>query len=173
MRVSLRTVCVSGVFLALSTGCSTQSPIGPSDAALGGRTPIPSLSSPQEADSSDASATVGALRADPARPRPSTWVDGELFAGVVTPAMFDPESDPFDELYMGGNGFKDGVPLISESKPGDQDYNGGRWHANALKADVDPDKYADATRVEDLDLDDFVSTDNYFECPLLPRRENS
>ena len=54
-----------------------------------------------------------------ARPRPDTWVDGELFAGVVTPATFDPASDPFDELYMGGDGFKDGVPLISESKPGD------------------------------------------------------
>ena len=71
---------------------------------------------------------------------------------------------------MGGNGFKDGVPLISESKPGEKDYNGGRWHANALRGDVDPDKYADACRVEDLNLDDFESTDNYFECPLLPRR---
>jgi hypothetical protein len=105
-----------------------------------------------------------------ARPRPQTWVDGELFAGVVTPATFKPESDPFDELYTGGNGFKDGVPLISESKPGDQDYNGGRWHKNVLNDNVDPDKYADATSVEDLDLNDFDSTEEYFECPLLPRR---
>ncbi len=103
-------------------------------------------------------------------PRPQTWVDGELFAGVVTPATFDPASDPFDELYAGGNGFRDGAPLISESKPGDQDYNGGRWHMNGLKAGVDPDKYANADRVEDLDLADFESTENYFECPLLPRR---
>ena len=105
-------------------------------------------------------------------PRPQTWVDGELFHGVVTPATFDPASDPFDELYAGGNGFKDGVPLISESKPGDQDYNGGRWHMNVLKDGVDPNKYANADRVEDLDLDDFDSTTNYFECPLLPRRGN-
>ncbi len=55
------------------------------------------------------------------RPRPQSWVDCELFAGVVTPATFDPESDPFDELYAGGEGFLDGVPLISEAKPGDQD----------------------------------------------------
>ena len=34
-----------------------------------------------------------------ALPRPQTWVDDELFNGVVTPATFDPESDPFDELY--------------------------------------------------------------------------
>ena len=95
---------------------------------------------------------------------------GSLFDGVVTPATFDPESDPFDELYAGGNGFLDGKPLISESKPGDQDYNGGRWHQNVLKAGVDPDKYKYASSVEDLDLADFDSTSNYFECPLLPRR---
>ena len=114
--------------------------------------------------------TTTALSFSKANPRPQTWVDGELFAGVVTPATFNPESDPFDELYAGGNGFKDGVPLISESKPGDQDYNGGRWHLNVLKADVDPNKYANATGDGDLDLNDFESTDQYFECPLLPRR---
>ena len=102
--------------------------------------------------------------------RPETWVDGELFAGVVTPATFDPANGNFDELYTGGNGFLDGVPLISESKPGDQDCNGGRWHLNTLKEDVDPDKYAGANRVEDLDLDDFDSMEAYFECPLLPVR---
>jgi hypothetical protein len=116
---------------------------------------------------------VHSVKGNGPRPRPQTWVDCELFDGVVTPATFDPESDPFDELYAGGNGFKNGVPLISESKPGDQDYNGGRWHQNVLKDDVDPHKYADACSVEDLDLDDFDSTDNYFECPLLPRRGNN
>lgn len=74
------------------------------------------------------------------------------------------------KLYAGGMGFKDMVPLISESKPGDQDYNGGRWHMNTLKGSVDPGKYAMACQVEDLDLNDFESTENYFECPLLPRR---
>lgn len=102
--------------------------------------------------------------------RPQIWADCELFGTVVTPATFDPADGPFDELYAGGSGFKDGVPLISESKPGDQDYNGGRWHLNVLKAGVQPDKYANACRVEDLDLNDFDSTGDYFECPLLPRR---
>ena len=41
---------------------------------------------------------------------------------------------------------------------------------NVLRAGVDPDKYANADRVEDLDLNDFESTDSYFECPLLPAR---
>ena len=112
------------------------------------------------------------------RPRPQTWVDGEIFNGVVTPATFDPASDPFDELYTGcaGTGFfgfKNGAPLISESKPGDQDYNGGRWHANAI---IDTDNcalYTDASSVEELDLSHFASTSDYFECPLLPRRGNN
>ncbi len=105
-----------------------------------------------------------------ARPRPETWVDGDRFAGVVTPATFDPANGNFDELYAGGSGFMDGVPLISESKPGDQDYNGGRWHLNSLKPGVPANKYANATSGNDLDLDDFESTPDYFECPMLPSR---
>jgi len=104
-----------------------------------------------------------------ALPRPETWVDEERFGGVVTPATFDPANGNFDELYMctDGTTFRDGVPLISESGPGDQDYNGGRWHLNVS---VNCDASADA--VEDLNLADFASTSVYFECPLLPRRGN-
>ncbi len=122
----------------------------------------------------DLAALISFLRGDGGpNPRPTTWVDGELFAGVVTPATFDPASDPFDELYAVGpdKSFLDGAPLISESKPGDQDYNGGRWHLNVLRADVVPaDKYINATGVDDLTLSDFDPMPVYFECPLLPRR---
>ena len=100
--------------------------------------------------------------------RTTLWADCDLYASVVTPATFNPNSDPFDQLYAAN--FKDGVGIVSESKPGDQDYNGGRWHLNVLKASVDPDKYINACSVEELDLNDFESTPNYFECPLLPRR---
>lgn len=105
--------------------------------------------------------------------RPQSWADCLLFDGVVTPANFKPESDPFDELYMNnlGIGFKEGKALISESKPGDHDYNGGRWHLNVIKPGVDPAKYRYACSVENLDLTDFMSTENYFECPLLPRKK--
>ena len=104
-----------------------------------------------------------------ALPRPETWVDGERFAGVVTPATFDPANGKFDELYMctDGTTFKDGVPLISDAGPGDRDYNGGRWHLN-VSMNCDPT----ADSVEDLDLGDFTSTSTFFECPLLPRRGN-
>ena len=106
-----------------------------------------------------------------ALPRPETWVDGERFGGVVTPATFDPANGNFDELYMNPSGFKNGVNLISESKPGDADYNGGRWHLNVLKAGVNPAKYAQACALEHLDPRDFESTDKYFVCPLLPRND--
>jgi hypothetical protein len=114
---------------------------------------------------SDGSVTNGK-----ALPRPMVWGDCELFGSVVTNTSFNPDHGNFDELYAGGNGFKEGVGLISDSKPGDQDFNGGRWHMNVLKEGVDPDKYMDACNVEDLDLNDFESTTNYFECPMLPRR---
>ncbi|MCI0696205.1 hypothetical protein L0337_29910 [candidate division KSB1 bacterium] len=100
--------------------------------------------------------------------RTQVWADCKLFDSVVTPAHFNPQSEPFDQLYMGG--FKDGIGLISDAKPGDQDYNGGRWHVNVLRSGVDPAKYATACNVEDLDPADFEGTQEYFECPLLPRR---
>jgi len=108
-----------------------------------------------------------------ALPRPETWVDGERFGGVVTPATFDPANGNFDELYMCGAAgtFKDGVPLISDAGPGDTDYNGGRWHLNVLKAGRTCPSTADSDA--DLNLADFQSTGVYFECPLLPRRGNT
>ena len=107
--------------------------------------------------------------------RPNSWADCERFAGVVTPTNFKPTSGNFDELYNTGGrgGFKNGVDLLSESKPGDSDYNGGRWHVNVLKGSVSASKYANACRVEDLDPNDFDSTNNYFECLLLPKRSNN
>jgi hypothetical protein len=41
---------------------------------------------------------------------------------------------------------------------------------NVLKAGVDLVKYANACQAEDLDLADFESTDNYFDCFLRPRK---
>jgi hypothetical protein len=65
--------------------------------------------------------------------RPQTWVDDELFDGVVTSAVFKPTAGFFDELYTGGDGFLDGVGLISDAGPGDTDYNGGRWYLDILR----------------------------------------
>jgi hypothetical protein len=102
------------------------------------------------------------------------WADCVLFETKGTSTSFKPGHGFFDELYTipSGGSFANGVTSISEAKPGDMDYNGGRWHVNELAAGVDPAKYANACSVDDLDLADFVSTTTYFECPLLPIRRN-
>jgi hypothetical protein len=97
------------------------------------------------------------------------WADCRVYGTVITPTDL-PMHGNFDELYMNPAGFKNGIMSISETKPGDMDYNGGRWHVNELKAGVNPMKYANACSVEDLDLNDFTSTETYFVCPLMPRK---
>jgi hypothetical protein len=101
------------------------------------------------------------------------WADCEAFGTLGTKSSFKATAGNFDELYNGAH-FKDGLGAISESKPGDQDFNGGRWHVNTLKGGVDVNKYWSACSVEDLyaiDMnfkDDFESTNTYFECPMIP-----
>lgn len=97
------------------------------------------------------------------------WADGELFATVGTPTQFEPGQGPFDILFQGN--FKDGIGAISESKPGDRDYNGGRWEVWQLKEGVATD-YTDVDSADDLDINDFEPAGVYFECPLRPRRGN-
>ena len=166
----LWTVCLGlGVLVMTMAGCEAQLPTTPSGFEVGSGATLGTVGIGATLP------TGGVLALGGPNPRPSTWVDGELFAGVVTPATFDPASDPFDELYARTDrcdsaAFRDLVPLISESKPGDQDYNGGRWHLNVLRGDVACGKYAAADKFADLDVADFTPMDVYFECPLLPRR---
>jgi hypothetical protein len=160
-----------GIALLAILGCANEEVLLPENTETVGVKEISSAAS-----ASKISSATSSLRA---LPRPTTWADCELFAGVVTPATFKPEAGNFDILYAmpipGGGfyGFRDGSPLISESKPGDRDYNGGRWHMYVLKEGIPPSKYADACRDGVLDLDDFEPTNNYFECPLLPRRSRN
>ena len=104
-------------------------------------------------------------KADKGRPKTMVWSDDILFGSVVTQAVFDGDKGNYDKLYLGS--FYNGVELISESKPGDQDYNGGRWNLQVLKSGIMTD-YSMATSDEDLDMNDFESAGKYFECPLLP-----
>jgi len=97
--------------------------------------------------------------------RTMIWADGALYRSVVTPATFKGNGDAYDQLYLGS--FKDDIALISEAKPGDRDYNGGRWHLNVLKEGLGA-KYVNASSDAELDLSDFEATGNYFECPLQP-----
>lgn len=58
------------------------------------------------------------------------WADDELFATVGTPTDL-PDKGPKDGLYV----FEglDGQRAVAEAKPGDQDYNGGRWQVVQVK----------------------------------------
>jgi len=122
--------------------------------------------SPQTSGSTDANQLHDLAK----KPRGMIWADGELFETFGTPTSFDPDQGPFDILVHGN--FKDGVGAIAESKPGDQDFNGGRWNVYDPKEDLG-DKYMNADSFEDLDLNDFQSAGQYFECPMLPRRGNN
>lgn len=57
------------------------------------------------------------------------WADGTLYRTVATPSIL-PAFGPKDGLYV----FPDlaGQRSVSEAKPGDQDYNGGRWQVYVI-----------------------------------------
>lgn len=58
------------------------------------------------------------------------WADGMLYATVGTPTHL-PGHGPTDGLFVISG--LDGQRAVSEAKPGDQDYNGGRWQAYNLE----------------------------------------
>lgn len=107
-----------------------------------------------------------------ANPGPMIWANGKLFRSIVTTATFDGDQGNFDALYVLSppHTFAGSYDHLSESAPGDQDYNGGRWEVFNLKAGVDPSKYDDVSSTDDpaFDPNDWESTHFYFECPLLP-----
>ena len=71
---------------------------------------------------------------------PAFWVDGELYRTVVTPTDLSGTGAPawtYDAIFAFG-----GAQLnVAEAKPGDTDYNGGRWEVHELAF---PSGYDDA-----------------------------
>ena len=62
---------------------------------------------------------------------PAFWIDGSLYRTVATPTDLSGTGAPastYDAIYAFG-----GEQLnVAESKPGDTDYNGGRWAVHEL-----------------------------------------
>jgi hypothetical protein len=54
------------------------------------------------------------------------WADGKLYGTTVTPAEL-PNHGKFNALYNFDGSGLEGQRSISEAKPGDKDYRGGRW----------------------------------------------
>jgi len=86
---------------------------------------------------------------------------------VATPTNL-PDSGMFDTIYALG----DGLAAVSESAPGDQDYNGGRWEVRPVTfVSIPPTQFTNAEQVlaaaaaGDIEIGDVVLR---FECPLIP-----
>lgn len=70
-------------------------------------------------------------------PSPGFYVDGTLYATVGTPTDFLGTGAPahsYDRIYALGDGLRN----VAESKPGDRDFNGGRWLVFPVSWNVTP-----------------------------------
>ena len=73
---------------------------------------------------------TAAVQAQP--PGDAFYVDGMVYRTIETPTNGRlPNKGPFDGLYV-INGLDNQMP-VAESKPGDHDYNGGRWEVTVLE----------------------------------------
>lgn len=128
----------------------------------------------QAAAAVESKAATGSANSDKAAQKgPMIWANNELFRSIVTTATFSGNQGNFDALYViTPYTFAGPYDHLSDSAPGDQDYNGGRWEVFHLKSGVDASKYDDVSSTVDpsFDHDDWESTHFYFECPMLPQR---
>jgi hypothetical protein len=97
------------------------------------------------------------------------YVDGDLYRTVGTPTDLSGTGAPvrsFDTLYELGSG----LLSVSEAKPGDRDYNGGRWMVRSIDWHVTPtqltsaEEVLDAARDGDLTIGPVVQS---FVCPVI------
>jgi hypothetical protein len=115
----------------------------------------------------------GALAGGP--PAPAFYVDGDLYRTVGTPTdLFGtgaPEST-YDVIYaLGGD-----LLNVAESKPGDRDYNGGRWLVLPITwaDDVEPVQFKNDDDIlaaaEAGDLTIGSTPVKSFVCPVIKLR---
>ena len=108
-------------------------------------------------------------------PAPAFYVDDALFRTVGTPTDLSGTGAPtrtYDVIYALGAGLMN----VAESKPGDTDYNGGRWMVLPVTwaPGVTPVQYTSAEQVlaaEDAGLLSIGSTPvQQFVCPVIKLR---
>ena len=115
------------------------------------------------------------------------WANGEIYNTVLTSATFkSPPLQSTDILYNFGMSGLEGQRGVTESAPGDRDYNGGRWNVKMvvftdqglMAHDPDGDGIVnfELTSADEVlaheALGHIVINDAnfYFECPLLRSR---
>jgi hypothetical protein len=101
------------------------------------------------------------------------WADGVLYATVATPTSPLPDHGPKDGIFS----FPDepSQRSVAESKPGDRDYNGGRWDVYVINI-VNPGNLpGELTSWEEVqsyinsgDLE--ITGTGSLVCPLIPQR---
>jgi len=77
---------------------------------------------------------------------PAFWIDGELYRTVGTPTDLSGTGAPsstYDAIYS----FSGAQSNVAEAKPGDTDFNGGRWQVHLLAF---PAGYAAALAIGDV-----------------------
>ena len=126
-------------------------------------------------------ATAGTADAQVGPPHDGFWVDGQVYRTVATPTAL-PDRGPKDGIYVFAN--LSGQIPVAEAKPGDTDYNGGRWQVSVLRFtedglavhDGDGDGVADfqLTSWEQVEHHislghlEFVQYGPSFVCPVIP-----
>ena len=111
-------------------------------------------------------ASVTPAQAQVGPPGGMIYAHNETYRTVGTPTDLPPHG-PFDTIYVLG----DGLAAVSESAPGDRNYNGGRWEARPIQwLTIDPMQF---TNAEDIvaaaDRDEIAIGDvvRRFVCPLI------
>jgi hypothetical protein len=97
------------------------------------------------------------------------YVDGSLYRTIGTPTDLSGTGAPahsFDTIYaLGGT-----LLNVAEAKPGDTDYNGGRWMVTAIEWHTTPTQLTSEEQVlaaeaaGDLSIGGVVK---YFVCPVI------
>lgn len=102
------------------------------------------------------------------------YVDDALYRTVGTPTDFSATGAPahsFDTIYALGNDLMN----VAESKPGDRDYNGGRWVVVPIIWHIDPVQFTNDAQIlaaEAAGDIDFGAPVKYFECPVIKLQPN-
>ena len=103
-------------------------------------------------------------------PAPSFYVDGVIYRTVGTPTDLSDTGAPahsFDLIYALGDGLRN----VAEAKPGDTDFNGGRWTVLPVTWHVAPVQLTSAEQVEAYDAAGWLTIADdpvrQFVCPVI------
>lgn len=103
------------------------------------------------------------------------YVDGQLYRTVGTPTDFSgtgAPADTYDRIFALGDGLRN----VAEAKPGDRDFNGGRWMVLPITWNVAPYQLTSAEAVFAAELAGDLSIGDepvrQFLCPVIKVQPN-